>query len=671
MNRKIYLMILIALVCVAFGLLTSCSSSSSSKTPPVIAITAASGSGQTAIVGAAFANPLVANVTTGGTATQGATVTFSAGSASNATCTLSATTATTDASGNASVTCTANSTVGGPYNVTATTTGASAGANFALTNTAVPTANYVFYFSGAEAPNAANSEYLSYYVVAGVVTIDQNENIVGGEQDYNDGCCITAHDTIQSAGSTFSVNASGQGTLTLNTGDANVGVAGIETLGIQAVNTSHILIVQYDNSATSSGSMDLQTATSVADGGYAFTLTGVDNLYMAVAYGGVFSSTSGAATGIADLNDAGLAPATTVTGQTFTGAFGTPDANGFGSLTGGVTINGNLLTLNYYVVGPEVIRIIDIDSSLNSGTGGAAIGSAFGQGSGNTFTNSSLPAAAVFSLQNTLYGNAYAAVGMLAPAAGSFTGTGDDDELGTPVTASALLGTYTISNTVGGTVYNGYSSLAIGNGGLGTVTTLGLYNTDPNLSLSDPNNLSGLPTGGALLLDLDTPLAGGTGILIPQTDVAPADFNGTYAYGGQDFNQGIPGFYGEVDFVGLGTVTASTEAVSGAGPFSDPFGLFNGSGTPADTVATATGTLVPDASESTNGRYTMQMSVTPSGDTAQILSAVIYQASANESLWIDTDADDLFCGSLQVQGSLTGAHANWKGAPKAQAKRKH
>ncbi|MGO9085356.1 MAG: beta strand repeat-containing protein [Candidatus Sulfotelmatobacter sp.] len=670
MNRKIYLMILIALVCVAFGLLTSCSSSSSTKTPPVVLINAAASSTpQSATVGTAFANPLVANVTTGGTATQGATVTFAAPS-SGASCTLSSTTATTDASGNASVTCTANTTVsasGTNYTVTATTTGATTPANFVLTNTAVPTANFVFYLSGAEAPNAGNSELLSYYAVAGVVTIDQNENVVGGEEDYNDGGGITQTD-VAITGGALSVDATGQGTLTLNvpsaTGLGNP--AGTEILGIQAVNISHILIVQYDGSATSSGSMDLQTATSVADGGYAFTLTGVDTAYSAVAYGGVFSVTSGAATGIADVNDAGLTPAV-ATGQTITGAaFAGADANGRGSLTG-VNIDGTALTLNYYVVGPEVIRIINVDvGSDTPGTGGAAIGSAFGQGTGTSF---SLPAAAVFSLENTLYGNAYAAVGMLAPAAGSFTGTGDDDELGTPVMDSALLGTYTISNTVGGTVYNGYSSLAIGNGGLGTVTTLGLYNTDPALNLSDPNNTTG--GGGALLLDLDAPLAGGTGILIPQTDVAAADFNGTYAYGGQDFNQGIPGWFGEIDFVGLGTVTASTEAVSGTGPFSDPFGLFNGSGTPAETPATATGTLVPDANEAANGRYTISMLVTPSGDTGSTLSVVIYQASANESLWIDNDSEDLFCGSLQMQGSLTGAHANWKGAPKAQAKRKH
>ncbi|MGA1987353.1 MAG: hypothetical protein ABSG72_13880, partial [Candidatus Sulfotelmatobacter sp.] len=144
MNRKSYFGIFtgifnIALVFLAAGFLASCGSSNSNITPqPVIKITAGSGSGQSAQVSVAFAAPLVANVTSNGTALNNATVTFAA-PASGASCVLSATTGTTDAAGNASVTCTANSTAGGPYNVTASASGATTPASFALTNTAAPT----------------------------------------------------------------------------------------------------------------------------------------------------------------------------------------------------------------------------------------------------------------------------------------------------------------------------------------------------------------------------------------------------------------------------------------------------------------------------------------------------------------------------------------------------
>src|ERR1019366_2472908 len=94
-------------------------------------------------------------------------------------------------------------------------------------------------------------------------------------------------DTI--TGGTLTVDGTGQGTLTLITDNAALGVSGTETLGVQFVNTNHALIVQFDGSATSSGSMDLQTLPSTLSGGYAFTLSGVDTSYNSVVAGGVFS----------------------------------------------------------------------------------------------------------------------------------------------------------------------------------------------------------------------------------------------------------------------------------------------------------------------------------------------------------------------------------------------
>jgi hypothetical protein len=667
MNRKIYAVILTALVCLAFGLLTSCSSSSTPPPPPTITITAASGSGQTATVSTAFANPLVANVKTGGTPTSGVSVAFAAPS-TGASCALSATTATTDANGNASVTCTANATTGA-YNVTATTTGATTGATFALTNTAVPTANYVFYLSGLEAPNAGNGTTLSYYSLAGTVTINQLEQVVGGIEDYNDGNGIT-QTGIAITGGALSVDNTGQGTLTLTTTNTSIPVA-TQVLGIQAVNIFHLLIVQFDGSATSSGSMDMQTTTSLPSAmGYAFTLSGVDNNDAPVGYGGVFSlDGTGAITGIDDLNDTGVQ----TIGATFSGTFTAPDATfGRGQITG-VTLGSGAtaaaLTLNYYVVGPEVIRIIDLDVGGVSGGGGAAVGSAFGQGTTTTFDNTSLPTS-VFALQGDPLGPSYAAVGVLAPAAGAFTGVADYDFFGSIVNAANLAGTYSVSNTVGGTTYNGYGNVTITSANLGNVQLLGLYMTDPTLNLIDPNNLSGRPGGGALLLDLDVtpgsvnPLSGGIGIVIPQTDTTAANFNGTYAFGGQDYNDGGvggSGTFNEFDFVGLGTVAASTGAFAGTGLVSDPFAFFAATGAEIPAVPFA-GTITPDTTNP--GRYTMiPMTVTPSGDAGANLSVIIYQANGSQLLWMEDDTFALFGGSLQTQGTLA--------PPKAQAKHKH
>ena len=103
----------------------------------------------------------------------------------------------------------------------------------------------------------------------------------------------------------------GQGTLTLITNDANVGNDGTETLGVEFVNTNHAMIINFDGSATSSGSLDTQTLTFTApalkgqaackqgcpiregisastvqvSGSYAFSFTGQDPDFFSVVVG--------------------------------------------------------------------------------------------------------------------------------------------------------------------------------------------------------------------------------------------------------------------------------------------------------------------------------------------------------------------------------------------------
>jgi len=668
MNRQTYAGILaLVLVFLAFGFLTGCSSSSSTP-PPVIAITATGGGGQTANVGQAFANPLVANVTSNGTAASGLTVTFSAPATSGASCTLSSTTVTTDANGNASVTCTADSTTG-TYNVTATTTGASSPAEFSLTNGSA----YAFYVSGLEAPNTTNGGKLSYYALAGAVTIDPNGNVVGGQQDYNDGNGITSPSTGDLiTGGTLTVDATGQGTLTLVTNNQYVGQSGTEIFAVQFANAGHALITQFDGSATSSGSMDLQTATKTS-GNFAFILSGMDYNYLPVGYGGVFTAASGAITGTADVNDAGTmsqGPAGNMTG-TDNGTAG----SSYGRGTATVTINSTALSLVYYVVGPEVIRIIDMDAGGSSGFGSAAVGSAYGQGSGTLAFDSTALGASVFGLgQSNPFGYSYAAAGSFATtstagvASGAYAGTGDQDEEGA-AQSEAISGSYTIGS-------NGYGSLT-DTVGLGTIGSLGLYVTDPTLNLLDPNSPPATTTvSGALLLDLDTvtELSGGTGMVIPQTDLLTTDFeNNTYVVGAHDYNTistiptGAPG--NEFDFVGLAPF--STLVLTGAvGEVSDPFGFFATTGAEY-TAVPFTGTATADPNEATNGRYTIFLNVTPSGTAGFTFEVAIYQANGGQLFWVDRDLHSLFLGTLEQQGSLTGVPALRKGkaVPKARAKK--
>ena len=627
---------------------------------PMIAATG--GTPQTVQVNQPFAMQLQATVTQGGVGVSGVTVTFTAPAQTGASGTFAGgvNTATTNASGVAtSAVFTANG-IAGTYAVTATAPGVSGTADFSLTNTAVPT--YAFYLSGMEAINYGPN----FYAVAGSVAIDVNGNVLYGEQDYNDAFGITATDLILPGSAALKVDpATGQGTLTLTTNDILLGPggSGIETVGVQFVNNSHALIVQFDESATSSGSLDLQTAPSTplpGNASYAFTLSGVDDIcYCSVVYGGVFSTDvpGTTLTGVYDVDDVGAATAT-VLGTTFSGAaISPPDGYGRGTITG----TGLAGTLAYYIVGPEAIRIIDMDAN------DSAFGSGFGQGT-KTFTNTSL-VSSVFAVQSNSFGFSYlgpfaAAGSFTIPAAGTFTGIGDDDEIGFVATGTTIGGSYSISNAVGGTTYNGYGSLTFLTP-LQDITNLGIYMTDPKLNLNDPNNMSsGL--GGALVADLDGYTLNGTGVLIPQTDTSPSHFTGstgTYAFGAQDYFV----CYGcEFDFVGQGSFAAG--AFSGTGLLNDVFDIF-GSGLP-DSGVTFSGTPVPDTTPpgSSTGRYTLftpnYLLVTVAGSSG-FFDVVIYQASGGQLFWLNEDEDTLFLGPLEQQGSLAGVPGVKRSAAKS------
>jgi hypothetical protein len=514
------------------------------------------------------------------------------------------------------------------------------------------TQTFAFYLSGLETGE-------NYYAVAGTVVIGGGGTVVTGEEDYNDANGITTvqpnADQIMSG--TLTVDSTTeQGTLTLVSSNTAVGVLGTQTLGVQFVNTNHALIVEFDGFATSSGSMDYQTIPATLSGSFAFALSGVQagfqdgrrTITNSAVSGGVFTTDGVNVTnGVMDIDNGG-----TLTPQTlFTGTMTGPDTLGRGTLT----FSNMTDSFNYYVVGPEAIRIIDVDTS------DSAVGSAFGQGaSAGGFSNNSL-VQAVFGVQSNALGFNYAAAGMFTTnsTASTFSGVADTDEEGVVETASAISGTYFVTTV-------GYGNLTITNGGAEDVSVLGIYMTDPLLNLSDPNNTtSGL--GGALVADLDTTLTG-TGLAIPQSDIVVADFAGDYAFGGQVFDAGgVPLTGWEVDFVGQGTFTNGV--LAGTATISDPFLTLSTSGDVSG--AAVTGTAVPDGVNP--GRYTMsgagEFGVAIGGTVTQVPVA-IYQASGEQLLFLDEGDFSMSLGSFQQQPQA-GADVVKKTAAQNKPKPKH
>ena len=694
MNRNFTSILALILVGLAFGFLTGCGSSSSSTPPPppppTLAITATSGSGQKANVGDAFANMLVATVTSNGTAASGVTVTFTPvpGPAGQS-CTPSATTATTASDGTASITCTANSTPGA-YSVTVAATGATATASFTEGNTAPRV--FVFYVNGLENSPAYGPGPV-YYAIAGAVGFDLSGNILGGEQDYNDGSGFTSPgepktpDVISPTGSSMMVNSTtGTGTLILDVSasNPNVGVNGIEKFAVQFINANHALITQFDGSATSSGSFDLQTPTSGADGNFAFTLSGLQtNPILPVAYGGVFSNTGGTIHGTYDENEAG----NVLVGNTLTATDNGvgADVYGRGSITGFTDPNYDNapISLVYYIVGPEVLRIIDVDFV------DALAGSAYGQGSASTF-DSTVLSKDVFGILDNTEDQIFAAAGQLIAAntavgtfSATFTGEGDDDEGGTVMatgTPGGVAGNYSFSNTV-----LGYGSMT-GITGMGSIHTLGLYATDPTLNLLDPNNTTAANLGAALVLNLDD-FAQGTGIVVPQGTIASdgSDLNHSYGFGAQAYvdngtwPSGNVGW--EFDFVGQGTFASRVFTTGAGGPptpadISDPFASFVPGTQDEYTAVPIAGTAAaPDAAGRYDFRSAIPFAVGPVGgaDGPTVdFTVVMYEAGPGLVFSIDEDTFSEWLGTFQEENasSLKAMHVKRGPLVKSQSKPK-
>src|SRR6202167_2578210 len=519
----------------------------------------------------------------------------------------------------------------------------SAPANVQIANSGSLSGNYSFYLSGFDGNNKNG-----IYSLAGAVSIAADGTLTG-EEDYNDAGGITLPDVPISSGSLSFSPTTGLGTLTLVTNNNNLGINGTQTLALNFVNDSHALIIQADASATASGSFDLQNLASTPAGGFSFVLSGAGNTGNSDFFGGVFTvSGSSVSNGMYDENSSDSISM----GKTFATATLSQPADGFGrgTLTG--TGIGN--TIAYYIVGPEVIRLIDVDSSRT------LVGSAFGQGaSAGNFDNASV-GNSVFSIQSNLAGIPFGAIGQIVPSGANFSGVADVNEAGVgSADAQTISGTYSIAT-------NGYGSLNITSATLGPVSVLGIYATDPTLNLNDPNNTTSPGPGsilaGAVVVDLDTDVAG-SGVLVPQTDTATTSFAGNYALGLQDL---VPDT-GEFDFAG--NATAATGSLSGAGILNDPADVLQTTEPLVNSGTSFTSTLVSDGVD--QGRYLLDPINVIVGDGAATITyqAIVYQANGGQLLWMENGADgndSVFTGLIQQQTLPLGAAARKAAVKKTQ-----
>ena len=365
---------------------------------------------------------------------------------------------------------------------------------------------YVFLVQGIDTSGA--------YFAAGTILADGQGKITGGEQDYANSRIKTGPDSVTGS---YSIGPDGRGSITLNVAGSSVPNNGVETFSIALTSSRHARIIQFDGTATSSGTLDFQAAgstlASAVSGPYSFVAGGFDIVKEApLAFGGVarLDAPSGAVPyGTILANYGG-----SFFGSNFEGTMTAPDSFGRGKIALDVGIN-----FVYYAVRGEFLRLFqpDVPTSMSVGTA-CAQGPA---GESYSFSNASLTGSYAF------YESGSSKLGGLA-LAGQFTADGN---------GNFTAGFMDINNagTVGGGSIAGQGVYKIGAGGIGTlslpatggtaqnVANLRTFSTDPAINLLDPNAAGG--GGGALIMDVDT-AAVGTGMIVPQSG---GNLQGNYA----------------------------------------------------------------------------------------------------------------------------------------------
>ena len=212
---------------------------------------------------------------------------------------------------------------------------------------------YAFSMSGTDA--SANPG--AFIARVGSFVADGNGNISMGMEDVSDAGIVN---TVQFTGGTYSVQANGKGTLTLNTLNGGLG------LTIALNSSTKGVMIQTDLNATSSGSFIQQssgafTATAI-NGPYVFDVSGTDGSGAPVSVvGQIMTSGTGAITsGIYDSDDAG----SLITAQTF-GAGGTYTFDpSNGTTFGRGTFTFASRNFVFYIVDSTRIQLLETDLQL-------------------------------------------------------------------------------------------------------------------------------------------------------------------------------------------------------------------------------------------------------------------------------------------------------------------
>jgi hypothetical protein len=462
---------------------------------------------------------------------------------------------------------------------------------------------YVFLVQGVDSDGR--------FCIGGTLIADGNGNITGGEQDYSGASLLSGPDPVTGS---YSIGPDGRGSVTLLVAGTGVPNFGVETFSMAVTSASHALITQFDGTATSDGSFDLQSASAIdpaaIGGAYAFIAQGHEYANgFPISYGGVLkmSALSGTVDGGTYFSNGG---GISWSGE-ITGSVTAPDTFGRGTIAFDWGLG-----FAYYAVQGQVLRLVGQNSPKWT-TGG----SMFGQGEAGedaTFSNASLTGDYVFfEAGDTIAGTMGLAGQFSADGAGRVvSGVVDVNDAGTLTFSSiADLATYAIDGTGAGSLILPATVDTAGN-----ISHLVVFAVDPSINVLDPNSPN---LGGAALVMEFEAHACATGYIVPRSSGA---FGGSFALGLRLFNSA-----GNINW--LGQTVAAGGGLTGTGDIND-----KGAASPGVTLS---GTYSADAAN--EGRWTGALTVGSSSHAIRY-----YQVSPTYCIILDVDSTHAGIGIMET-----------------------
>jgi hypothetical protein len=449
----------------------------------------------------------------------------------------------------------------------------------------------------------------------GSFTANGSGTITAAVEDVND--ATSGGGTVTFSGGSYSIGTDGRGTITLNGGSLGGGLG----LNVALTSTSNGYAVQTDGNATSSGSFDLQTASSFAlssiTGPYAFDLAGIDSSSAPLSIVGQFSASGGPLTGgLIDINDGSQsAPSgpNPITAATFT-----LDPT-LGTTSGRGTVSINNQGMVFYIVNGGRLKFLEEDSVA------ITVGDAFSQ-------TGTIPTAV-----SGLSGN-FSFIVSGAALLGNF---GSIDRVGSGGFNAGALASVTLDDNNAGT----YTALN-GDSGSYTIDSAGSGRGTFTFTDSKAGTFSYVfylfsPTQ-ALLSETSTGVIG-SGSMSAQPSSISSSLGTNFAFNWSGVTIPSSGNIGfEEDFVGQYTLSSSS--TSGTVDFTE----LGSTSTPVFLGVPLSGTLTINGSGS--GRNALKVTLSPSGGApSTTINFAAYVGSGNTLYLVTTDSTRVTAGSVSPQ----------------------